>query len=276
VVSVSGPGELTAALRGCQVVCSLLPPLDQPASTLGHHTRAPARRRRARLLSWLAEALAAHRRPRLVQRSTAALYADGGAAWVTENWPLAPVQATRLAHETELMARGHAARGGPAVVLRLGRPYGPAEPQTRQMAALAQRGWLPLTGPADAYVPMVHVADASAAVVAAITAPPGTYNVADADPLTTAQVNTIFASAAGHGELSPLWPAARTADRELATRSCRLDARAFREAAGWRPSAAPSALPGLAAAAWAATGAPDDQVRLLPWAAHPGTANPEL
>ena len=47
-----------------------------------------------------------------------------------------------------------------------------------------QRGWLPIFGRPEGFFSMVNHEDAAAAVVAALKAPSGNYNVVDDEPLT--------------------------------------------------------------------------------------------
>jgi nucleoside-diphosphate-sugar epimerase len=60
-------------------------------------------------------------------------------------------------------------------------------PQTRRIPAswseCAARGWAPVFGDPNAYLSLVHADDAAGAVIAALNAPPGTYNVAEAAPV---------------------------------------------------------------------------------------------
>jgi UDP-glucose 4-epimerase len=77
---------------------------------------------------------------------------------------------------------------------------------------------------------MLWVDDAAAAIEAALHAPAGTYNVADADPPTNAEVDAALAAAVGVEALSPVTPP----DGPLA-RSQRVSSRRLREATGWAP-----------------------------------------
>lgn len=52
-------------------------------------------------------------------------------------------------------------------------------------------------GPPDSCVSSIHVADAAAAVAAALHAPAGTFNVVDNEPLTKRQYAAALADAAG-------------------------------------------------------------------------------
>ena len=63
--------------------------------------------------------------------------------------------------------------GGVGVVLRFGLFYGPGSPDTKRFLARARRGRLMLPGPAEHYSSMIFVADAAAAVVAALDVPGG-------------------------------------------------------------------------------------------------------
>jgi nucleoside-diphosphate-sugar epimerase len=77
---------------------------------------------------------------------------------------------------------------------------------------------------------MVWMEDAAAAIVAALRAPPGTYNVADADPPTNAEIDAALAAAVGVEALRP----GPTQHGPLA-RSQRVSTRRLREATGWAP-----------------------------------------
>ena len=72
--------------------------------------------------------------------------------------------------------------------------------------------------------------DAATAITAAVDAPAGTYNVADADPPTNAEIDTALAAVVGVQALRPRAPQ----DGPLA-RSQRVTSRRLREASGWAP-----------------------------------------
>ena len=61
---------------------------------------------------------------------------------------------------------------------------------------MAKLGQAPMVGPADAYQPSIHVDDAGAAIVAALDAPTGIYNVAD-EPITKGEWTAAFREAFG-------------------------------------------------------------------------------
>jgi len=72
-------------------------------------------------------------------------------------------------------------------------------------------------------------------VAAALRAPAGTYNVADEDPPTRAEIDAALAAAVGRDSLRPAINAV-PAIFEPVTRSQRLSSRRLREATGWTPS----------------------------------------
>jgi nucleoside-diphosphate-sugar epimerase len=96
----------------------------------------------------------------------------------------------------------------------------------------------------------IAVADAGAAVVAALAAPSGVYNVSG-EPLTRAEWAGALATAAGTNGRARFYPslAARLLGRRVEpfTRSQRISSEAFHNATGWR--AKTSVAEGLAAAA---------------------------
>lgn len=89
--------------------------------------------------------------------------------------------------------------------------------------------WLDEDAP-GAYRPTLWLDDAAAAVAASLRVPAGTYNVADADPPTNAEIDAALAAAVGVDALRTRPPQ----DGPLA-RSQRVSSRRLREAGGWAP-----------------------------------------
>ncbi|CAN5836344.1 hypothetical protein BH23ACT10_BH23ACT10_22970 [soil metagenome] len=89
------------------------------------------------------------------------------------------------------------AAGGIGVVLRFGWFHGPGATHSEQFLALARRHVCVQIGRHDSYVSSIHVADAGAAVAAALHAPAGTFNVVDDEPLTARSYADALATAVG-------------------------------------------------------------------------------
>ncbi|QRP44834.1 NAD(P)-dependent oxidoreductase [Amycolatopsis sp. FDAARGOS 1241] len=126
----------------------------------------------------------------LVQESVCLLYRAGGPDWVDEDTPVDRFPAAR----GNLAAEANATGG---VVLRFGWFYGPGARHSEQLLTLARRHLVLELGPPTGYLSTIHVADAGAAVVAALTARPGTYNIVDDEPLTERAFSDALSSAAG-------------------------------------------------------------------------------
>jgi nucleoside-diphosphate-sugar epimerase len=176
----------------------------------------------------IARAARAAHAQRLVQESIAFVYADGGDAWLDEDAPVAGGGVTTTALTAERNARELFA--GDAVVLRFGLFTGPDSGATRAALEAARRGASVAPGPPGAYRPTLWLEDAAAAVAAALRAPAGTYNVADADPPTNAEIDAALAAAVGRRSLRP----APSRGGPLA-RSQRVSSRRLRELGGWAP-----------------------------------------
>jgi nucleoside-diphosphate-sugar epimerase len=165
---------------------------------------------------------------RLVQESIAFVYADGGDAWLDEEAPVAGGGVTTTALTAERNARDLFA--GDTVVLRFGLFMGPDSESAQAALAAAHAGASIASGPPAAYKPTLWLDDAATAIAAAVEAPAGTYNVADADPPTNAEIDAALAAAVGVEALRPGAPQ----DAPLA-RSQRVSSRRLREATGWTP-----------------------------------------
>jgi nucleoside-diphosphate-sugar epimerase len=165
---------------------------------------------------------------RLVQESIAFVYADGGDAWLDEEAPVSGGGITTSALTAERNARE--LFDGDTVVLRFGLFMGPDSGSTRAALEAARAGSSIAIGPPDAYRPTLWLDDAAAAIAAALRVPAQTYNVADADPPTNAEIDAALAAAVGVGALRSRVPQ----DGPLA-RSQRVSSRRLREASGWAP-----------------------------------------
>lgn len=189
--------------------------------------------------------------PNLIQESVVMIYRDGGSDWIDEDQPVDHYPITRGNHAAEASARRFAAAGGQATILRFGVFYGPHAAHSEQILDMAKWhiGFVP--GRPGTYLSSIHVADAANAVVAALTAPGGTYNVVDDQPLTKREYAEACAAAVGRriwisgpGRLGLL-----LGDRLTSmTRSLRVSNKRFREASGWRPRY-PNAVEGYRAMA---------------------------
>ncbi|HEX6493520.1 MAG TPA: hypothetical protein VF112_08395 [Candidatus Dormibacteraeota bacterium] len=149
---------------------------------------------------------------------------DSGDRWVDEDAPLDLPPYARSGADAEAQARRFTEAGGTGVVLRFGLFYGP---RSERPPVLARTG----------YASSIHTDDAAAAVVAALDAPAGTYNIVDDEPLPRAEY--AAAARAALGVRIRLLPAAVLAAMgsraTVAVRSVRASNRRFREATGWSP-----------------------------------------
>jgi UDP-glucose 4-epimerase len=220
--------SLRGAFAGADTVINLLTHI--PSADRMADPSAWAENDRVRSEASAAIARAAHSAgaQRLVQESIAFVYADGGDAWLDEDAPVAGGGVTSSALTAERNARE--LFGGDTVVLRFGLFMGPDSDSAHAALEAARGGTSFAAGPLGAYRPTVWLDDAAAAIVAALRVPAGTYNVADADPPTNAEVDAALAAAVGVEVLRPRAPQ----DGPLA-RSQRVSSRRLIEASGWTP-----------------------------------------
>jgi nucleoside-diphosphate-sugar epimerase len=190
---------------------------------------------------------------RVIQESVSMLYRDHGPSWVDEDAPIDRYPMTRANLAAEANVHRFSEAGGTGIVLRFGWFYGPGAAHSEQLFALARHHLGLVLGPAASYVSSIHVADAGAAVAAALHAPTGTFNIVDDQPLTKRQYADAMARAAG----TAMWlrgpgrAALIFGDRLTSlTRSLRVSNARFMAAAGWAPRY-PSAREGWIATAQA-------------------------
>lgn len=144
---------------------------------------------------------------------------------------------TASAVDAEASAARFTAAGGVGIVLRFGAFYGPDSAHTIAQLRAARMGLDPLPGRDDDYLSCISTDDAATAVVAALRAPAGTYNVVGDHPLTRLDYDRALAAALGVRRVrrpAVVNAIAGRAARHLA-RSQRVSNRRFREATGWAP-----------------------------------------
>jgi nucleoside-diphosphate-sugar epimerase len=171
-----------------------------------------------------------------VQESLAFMYGDHGAEWIdAASTPLATSDFSGAIQAAEANVGRFRASGGRGVVLRFGRFYAPEADQSIALVNSARRGMLFDVGGAGIFTPMIDADDAAAAVVSALDAPTGTYDIVESDPLVRGEQAAALAAAVGRRRLwgPPKWMAPKKAG--YLTASQRVSNRAFREATGWRP-----------------------------------------
>ena len=239
-VSLFDREALGVAVRGHGVVINVATHIPSSAGQmmLPRAWKENDRIRREGAANLAAAALAAGAE-RLVQESFAPIYEDGGERWLDESWPQRPVRHSRSVLDAERTVAGFTAQGGTGIVLRFSGFYGDDAFQVRDAVQMIRKGWAPMPGAPTAFFSSIHHDDAATAVVAALRAPAGTYNVTDDEPLRRREyVDTLAATiGAPPPQLPPVWLTRLGGSfTELLSRSLRISNRTFREATGWAPA----------------------------------------
>lgn len=176
---------------------------------------------------------------RYVQESIAFPYVDNGDRWADEDHPVDQVGPFTGARFAEAAAARFAEHGGAGVVLRFAQFYAPDSSHTQAFNATARRRINPFLGPPGAYTSFIHAEDAGSAVVSALRAPTGIYNVVDDEPVTRAEAGRIVAEALGvkpPRAVPKVVQAVTPASAKLLMRSLRVSNRRFKAATGWQPT----------------------------------------
>jgi nucleoside-diphosphate-sugar epimerase len=167
----------------------------------------------------------------LVQEGVVLVYADGGDSELDEQAaldPQGPPTTSQIAHQT---VEGFAGDGRIAVRLRIANLHGD-EPMTRWILKGASGRGPSYFGHKDGWVTPIHTSDAGTAIVAALGAPSGVYNVG-ATPVRKRDFGAVIASSVGAKK-------ARTVPFKIGflkilARSQRVVSTKLTEATGWKP-----------------------------------------
>jgi len=175
---------------------------------------------------------------RYIQEQICFLYADGGDAWLDEDSPMDPPDYVTSGLQAEREAQRMTDAGGAGVVLRFGMFHAPDSDQTKMTVRAARRRVMTMFGDKAGYIPTITVDDCATAVVAALHAPAGVYNIVDDEPLTRADYAAALAAAIGVKSLRhPPKLATKAAGEqgEMLARSQRISNLRFKDASGWAP-----------------------------------------
>lgn len=238
-VDLFDPSAIDHALAGVDTVihfATAIPPMSKMAKRKSWEMND---RLRSEATGILVDAAIANDVSRFVQQSVTFAYRDRGEAWLDEDSEIDPGWDVL---DSALDAEAHVDRfrtsGGNGVTLRLSRLYGPGKASGAFVAGVGDRK-VPVVGAGDNYVSSIHVADVASALAAAMTAPDGTYNVSDDEPVTSAVYTDTLADLldAPRPRRIPRLVARLGVGRAvtLLTSSQRVSNRRFREATDWKP-----------------------------------------
>jgi len=233
-VSLFDPDALRAAAAGHDAVCNLathIPPLTKAATASAWAENSRIRSEGSRNLAEAARAVGA---AVYVQESIAFLYGEHGSDVIdAERTPIQDTRFTEPVRAAEAACRQFAAAAGRGVVLRFGIFRAPDSEQTLTTMRSARRGIAIEPGRPDGWFPAIDAGDAAAAVVAALDAPSGTYDVVDDAPLARKDSNAALAAAVGRRRLWAI-PSSKKVVGPLAD-SQRVSNARFKAVTNWSP-----------------------------------------
>jgi nucleoside-diphosphate-sugar epimerase len=172
----------------------------------------------------------------LVQESVSLIYADGEDDQLDETSPVCVTRATEPVAVAETNAQSFASTWRKSVVLRFGSLVGDDD-FTRWRLARTAAGQPIGLGEPTGWAHVLHTDDVGSAVLAALSATSGVYNVG-AEPVRRGELADVFARAVGRERSGflPKMVVRLAGDRlEPLTRSQRVSSARLTEQTGWKP-----------------------------------------
>jgi nucleoside-diphosphate-sugar epimerase len=176
---------------------------------------------------------------RFIQESITFPYIDCGDEWIDEQCERVADRSPDASAVAEAAAAGVTAAGGVGIVLRFALFMAAESAHTQSFFNAAKRGLFALAGDPESFTSFVHMDDAAGAVLAALQAPAGTYNVAEPDPVRRSAHRKMLANVVGRSQLE-LMPASVEGEgvRTAASlgRSHRISSQHLRDVSSWTPT----------------------------------------
>ncbi|GAA3515504.1 SDR family oxidoreductase [Aeromicrobium panaciterrae] len=228
---------LTEGMQGCDAVANLATKVPVGLSALRPGSLKEVDR--LRVVGSKVVAIAARQAgvERIVQQSLSFIYADMSDEWIDEQSPIDVTGATEPVVVAEHRMARFAEFGGTAVSLRFGLVTG-NDRNTAWLFRRARAGKAIGMGAERGWMHVIHPDDVGSAVVHALAAPGGTYNVG-AEPVQRRDYVDTIAKAAGRkqGRFLPSWVMRIGADKlEILARSQRVSSQRFSDRTGWHPT----------------------------------------
>lgn len=175
-----------------------------------------------------------------IAESITFIYGDGGDRWLDEDAPMELAwSALDSTLDLERETQRFGGSGGKAVVLRFGLFYAPYAASTIDSVKMMKRRMFGVIGKGDNYFSSIHVDDAASAIVAALNAPAGTYNIAEDNPSTQLEYAQICAEELHLPKVRkfPRWlgKIILGGPANYILNSTRISNKKFKEATGWAP-----------------------------------------
>lgn len=228
---------VTAAVAGHEAVVHLATNIPTGADVAVKRGWRTNDRLRTEAADNLRHAAATTEARRFVQESITFPYLPNGDDWIDESHPCDYFWGNESSKQAEAGCGAFTEAGGTGVVLRFGLFFAPDSAHVQTYVASAGRGLWTVTGADDTPISWAHVDDAAAAVVAALDAPAGVYNVAEPEPVPRSDHRRALAEAVGRNRLrgvpSPVQRALGPGV-ETVSRAHRISSAALGDATGWR------------------------------------------
>ena len=173
-----------------------------------------------------------------IQESFAPVYEDAGDNWIDETAVAKPARYNRSMLDAEAATQNFTAAGRTGIILRFALFYGPDAEQNNAMLQTIRKGWAPMPGRRDAFMSSLSHDDAAGAVVAALKAKAGVYNIVDDEPLRRGDLFNFLAGYLGvkPPKFPPVWTSYLMGSvGRLVARSQRISNQKFRAETAWKP-----------------------------------------
>lgn len=232
--------SVRSGVAGHDAIAHLATNIPTGASTMRKRAWRTNDRLRSEAAGHLAAAAVELGIERYVQESITFPYVDRGDEWIDEATERSYFWGNRTTVAAESAAASVTAAGGTGVVLRFAMFMAADSAHMQTYAQMAGKGVWGIFGGDEGYTSFIDADDAAAAVVAALDAPVGVYNIAEAEPSLRSEHRAALAAAVGRDSLRTLPGVERLAGEagEGLARSHRISSGAFRAATSWTPSGA--------------------------------------